>query len=233
MQKMYTCKIKLFITIIILLVPIVAYSQSYEDDNPHQYKNAIALKDIYNTILIEQEIKDPDFYLAIVFPEMMRFFVSRDELETLLTKITYTTINDYEGCSIGPFQIKPSFAENVEKIISQDKELQKRYPSLVIDSKNSFSSKYDRIIRLQNKRMQILYLLAFVDICKKKYNLNNLQDIEQLKVISTAYNVGLIDLKQLEKFYDKKWFPEGKNSESSKWNYSELVIHYYLIFHSN
>ena len=168
-----------------------------------------------------------------IFTIMERYTETRDELETLFTKITYTTINDYEGCSIGAFQMKPKFAEDVELYIQKDIELRKRYSELCIkDETSEFTKKYNRIVRLQSKNYQLLYLRAFVDICKAKYDLINETIENQVKVIATAYNVGLRDMEYLRKQMKKTSFPDGINSEDSKWNYADLVIHYYLMFYN-
>lgn len=217
--------------IILLLSYFSVHGQTYEEAYPSEYKKALALKSVYKTMMINEDVENPDFYLSIVFPEMVRYSEIRDLLETLLNKLSYTTIEDFKGCSIGAFQMKPSFAETIEILISQDTELQKKYPSLIFEKGESVSNRYSRILRLQEKRYQMSYLLAFVDICVQKYSLDKLSDIEKLKILATVYNVGFSrTYEQLLRYTKYKGFPEGYNSEKSLWNYSELVIHYYMLF---
>lgn len=219
------------IIFVLILACFFVYGQSYEEEYPVEYKKALALRFVYKQMMENEEIENPDFYLSIVFPEMIRYSEIRDSLETLLNKLSYTTIEDYEGCSIGAFQMKPSFAETIEYIILQDPVLQKKYPSLVFESNKSFSSRYSRILRLQEKTFQISYLLAFVDICFKKFSLEQFSESEKLKILATAYNAGFsLNYEQLLKYTKLKGFPEGFNSEKSLWNYSDLVIYYYQIF---
>ena len=209
----------------------ISFAQTYEESFPKQFQKALGLKQVYEQLLIEDGIQNVAFYLSIVFPEMERYTETRDELETLFTKITYTTINDYEGCSIGAFQMKPKFAEDVELYIQKDKELRNRYSELYLtDEISEFTKKHNRIVRLQSKNYQLLYLRAFVDICRAKYDLINETIENQLKVIATAYNVGLRDMEYLRKQMKKTSFPDGVNAEGSKWNYSELVVHYYSMW---
>lgn len=206
------------------------FAQCFEDVYPKQFSDALALKKLYEELLINKNVKNPNFYLSLVFPEMERYSESRDNLEVFLTKITYTTIDNYEGCSIGPFQMKPSFAKRVEKEV-QELGLSTEYASLVFLDNDSFSDRYNRIIRLQSQDYQITYLLAFVSICEKKYGIGNLSDKDRLRIISSAYNAGLEKtFLELQEYSKIKSFPDGINSSKSLWNYSDLVVHYYELF---
>lgn len=234
MFKMFFSKVikkSLLLVTIILFCKNVSFAETYEECYSKQFQKALGLKKVYEEILIEDGVQDYDFYLSIVFPEMERYTETRDELETFFTKITYTTINDYEGCSIGPLQMKPKFAEDVELYIKNDNDLKERYPELVFNEEMSdFTCRYNRIVRLQSKKYQLLYLRAFVDICEGKYKLQNKSIENRLLVIATAYNVGLKNYEYLKKMMKNKAFPNGANSEDSRWNYADLVIHYYILF---
>lgn len=220
--------------IILLSIALSSFSfapEPYEKVYPSQFKNAFALKNIYSDLLKEEGITDTDFYIAIVFPEMMRYTAVRDEFEILFTKITYTTIQDYDGCSISPFQMKPNFIEYLENYISDNPRLKEKYSSLLMEEDISdFSRRYQRIVRLQSRSYQVQYLMAFVDICMEKYNLENEPKEKQLKIIATAYNSGLKSKSALYQKMKQKNFPEGANSPKSEWNYAELCLHYYKMF---
>lgn len=222
-----------FLTVIILLLFSSAlFSETYESVYPKQYTRALGLKHIYMDLLKEQNVSDPEFYIALVFPEMERYTSKRDKLETLLNKINYTTISEYEGYSIGPFQMKPNFAKEIEQCVLQNQILQQNYPELLFNStETDFIEKYNRILRLQSKTYQISYLKAFVDICRIKYNLQNVPTEQQLRIISTAYNVGLLNNREdFIPYMNIKSFPFTTRSSKSKWNYGELVLHYYKQF---
>ena len=197
-----------------------------------EYHNALVLKDQFENQLKERGITDTNFYMALVFPEMIRFNIIKNELETIINKIAYTTIDDYSGCSIGPFQIKPSCALDIERYVKQNETLNCKYPLLAnIPDNDSFTEKFKRINRLQQNKFQIEYLLAFVDICTIKYDLEDLSVKEQLKVSSAAYNIGFLDNRDLYYDYLKiKSFPYGSNSSNSYWNYTTLVLDFYNQF---
>lgn len=220
--------------IVFLSIALSSFSiaaEHYEEIYSTQFKNVLALKNIYSYLLKEEGVTDTNYYIAIVFPEMMRYSAIRDELEALLTTITYTTIQDYDGCSISPFQMKPNFIEDLEHCISEDAELKEKYSALLFEENISdFSRRYGRIVRLQSRSYQVQYLMAFVDICIEEYNLENEPKEEQLKIIATAYNTGLKSKTVLYQKMKQKSFPEGANSPKSKWNYAELCLYYYKIF---
>jgi len=54
--------------------------------------------------------------LSIVFPELIRFNAIQDKIETFALQSLYVKYGkDYANFSVGPFQVKPSFAESLEK----------------------------------------------------------------------------------------------------------------------
>src|SRR5664280_591993 len=59
---------------------------------------------------------DPCTGLAIIFPELIRYSSIRDIIETAALKSLYIQYGkNNEDFSIGQFQMKPSFAEDIEK----------------------------------------------------------------------------------------------------------------------
>ena len=49
--------------------------------------------------------------IAVIFPELVRYSALRDKIEITLLKALYINLGEeYANFSIGPFQMKPSFA---------------------------------------------------------------------------------------------------------------------------
>lgn len=224
-------KNRIFIFLLFFLISNL-YSQDIKLLYPEEYKNALELKQQYELILQSKGIIDTGFYISLVFPEMIRYNTIRDELETFINKVAYTTIDKYEGCSIGAFQIKPNCALEIENNIKSSRSLSEKYPLLAkISNEENITEKIKRINRLREKKYQIEYLLAFVDICINKYDLQKKPIEEQLKVISAAYNIGFLkSLDDYKKFQNTKSFPYGSGSPDSLWNYTELVLDFYSQF---
>ena len=59
--------------------------------------------------------KDAAFMQAIVFPELMLYNSVKDDIESESLRVLYVQFGKaYADFSVGPFQMKPSFAEEVE-----------------------------------------------------------------------------------------------------------------------
>ena len=70
------------------------------------------------------------FAIAIVFPELVRYSALRDKIEISILKTLYINLGEeYADFSVGPFQMKPSFAESVTESISltNERKLRKQF----------------------------------------------------------------------------------------------------------
>lgn len=203
---------------------------SYKKENSKQFLNATEMSTTVFTELQKRQIKNPKFYVAIVFPELMRYSKKRDFAEIIATELSYALDKDYLICSIGWFQIKPSFAQKIERLLDNNKEISKKYNRILYNGKdNDYLSRLERIKRLQDFNLQIDYLCAFVDLMIEKFSLKNKPIEYQLKIISSAYNWGLDKtLLQLEELSSKNAYPQGYGNKNSKWCYTQIVLDFYL-----
>jgi hypothetical protein len=147
-----------------------------------------------NFILCSNLCKQNNVFIkSIVFPEVMRFDALKDDIETESLRTLYVQLgNEYANFSIGLFQMKPSFAEQVEIKAKQllpggiYNELQLHYTAATEEGIRAI-----RVDRLQDAEWQMVYLTAFICICNKIYGhkiFNN--DIEKLQWYATVYNAG-------------------------------------------
>ena len=136
----------------------------------------------------------------------------------------------YSNFSIGIFQMKPSFIEDLEIQIKNDSNLAMfnslaKYPNILTKE----SEREIRINRLKNQNWQILYLIAYVkfldSIFKNDFDSkmkNSL--INKIKVYSTAYNAGIFYNKEkIFKMMNSNFFPKG----NEKFNYGEISYYFY------
>lgn len=137
--------------------------------------------------------EEPLFLQSIVFPEVMRYNQLKDDIETESLRTLYVQLGeDYANFSIGLFQMKPSFAVEVEEKVkillsaNQAKELQLAYRN-----NDAESIRTERIERLEDDNWQLVYLTAFVLICKETFKTKNfINDTEKLQYYATVYNAG-------------------------------------------
>ncbi len=171
------------------------------------------------------------FMQSIVFPEVMRYNSLKDDVETESLRTLYVQWGqDYANFSIGLFQMKPSFAVEVEtkakQFISTSilNEFQFNYSTT--DEK---SIRRERVDRLQDNEWQLIYLTAFILICDAQYQHKVFgSETERLQWYATVYNAGFdrtddyISKKiGADNFYLKQGMP-GK-----KFKYAALAAWYF------
>lgn len=171
---------------------------------------------------------DKKFTAAIVFPELIRFSVVRNYIEVNSMEVIYVNTGRVDF-SIGPFQIKPSFAEKIEKIVAEEKTFRKYLSNFEYPSENLFEIRKERIARLKNTKHQLQYVAIFQRYIYQKYPFLYRRSIEfQLKFLSTAYNSGFYSTrKEIEANMKKQYFPWGSLNDRQKYNYAEISWYYY------
>jgi hypothetical protein len=165
---------------------------------------------------------EPKLLKAIVFPELVRYnsLLNTMEVETL----KYLYVNEgkhYANFSVGYFQMKPSFAENVERDVRRlSKEIIEKLAWAPSSDENEDTRK-QRVRRLSNTHEQLKYLCAFYLICADKFNTDNLSSKEDIvRLLATCYNAGYHhNLQSLKAYREKKQF--------SGYNYSAVSWYYY------
>ena len=167
--------------------------------------------------------------IAIVFPELVRYSALKDKMEIGLLKTLYVNLgNDYADFSIGIFQMKPSFAETIR---DESSIYLGRRSGITFKNISGFDDVKDyrkSIIKdLEDPESQVIYLISFIQICEKKFNLNRLDEGRLLKFLATAYNFG-IDKKPLEivRISDKKFF-STKLITNEKYSYADVSLFWY------
>lgn len=134
---------------------------------------------------------ESDFVVALVYPELVRYNQNRDLLEAAIDRLIFSVTDEINGCSIGPMQMKPGFAINIEKLVEESRELSKKYSLLAFPPASSLTIRIDRIARLKDIEWQCLYLKAFIEICLQKYQLKQKDRLYQLEILAAAYNAGI------------------------------------------
>lgn len=138
---------------------------------------------------------------AVIFPELIRYSLFQDKMETGAVKALYVS-KGAGGCdfSIGRFQMKPSFAEELEKRWMRSG-LARQY-GMYFDTKDNEIARRIRVTRLEDEEWQCIYLAIFLKMLYLDYgsldrNGKQVQDgidtlpvKEQVRLAATAYNRG-------------------------------------------
>jgi hypothetical protein len=221
--------------IIVLVINITVIGQT----NPEQwfgsqYEDAIKQCEDNKTLIastLSNCCLPVDMAISIAFPEMLRYSLWQNIIETKALEILYVTKGEtVADFSIGWLQMKPSFAEQVEDKIAQSPDLYKKYKSLLMDSQQGIVQKRElRVERLKEFSWQLLYLSAFVDlncsILKKRYNI---PDDKLIAYLSAIYNHGMDkDIDRIEESLNDKTFPYGYG-HNNPFAYGYVVKYFYV-----
>lgn len=166
---------------------------------------------------------DPLIAEAVVWPEMERYSRLKDLMETTANYGAYVTTGKGPDYSIGQFQMKPSFVEELEKAWMRSG-LARQY-DLWFDTDNTATARRIRITRLQKEEWQVIYVGVFLRLLYASYGsfnkrgertqdgLETLPVYDQVRLAATAYNRGVVwaapgygDLSALEEHVREKHF---------------------------
>ena len=125
---------------------------------------------------------------AVVFPELIRYSMWKDEIERTAVNGLYVS-KGREGAnfSIGRFQMKPSFAEEVEQAWNRSS-LSKEY-GFSFNLADNNEARRSRVRRISTMQGQCRYLAIFIRLLQQHHpQLSQLSLKDQVCLLSTAYN---------------------------------------------
>lgn len=180
---------------------------------------------------LKQKNINPEFAIAIVFPEIIRYSAVLNIIESSALKTLYIQNGEkYADFSIGYFQMKPSFAETVENIHNKILLKSGRKTGL-FNTQKTVAARKARILRLDDPKWQLRYLILFIKIMEAEYPKASFKDeIEKLRFYATAYNYGFTsDFSTINKHIYSCSFHTDifANSETKYYCYSDISYYYY------
>ena len=125
---------------------------------------------------------------AIVFPELIRYSRWKDEIEKVAVNGLYV-IKGREGAdfSVGRFQMKPSFAEDVERAWNLSP-LAQEY-GFSFNLADNAEARRSRVRRLSTEEGQCRYLAIFIRLQQLRLpQLRQVSKKQQVRILATAYN---------------------------------------------
>ena len=189
---------------------------------------------------------DPLIAEAVVWPEMERYSRWQDAMETSANYGSYVTNGGGPDYSIGRFQMKPSFVENLEKAWMRSG-LARQY-NLWFDTADNATARRIRISRLQKEEWQVIYAGVFLRLLYASYGsynkkgertqdgLETLPVEEQVRLAATAYNRGCVwaapgygDLDRLREHAREKHFHYAliPSKHTRRYCYGDLAVKHY------
>ncbi len=225
---------KLFVVIIVILILFsVREKTRYENIFGESYLEAIEFLNANDSIInkyLDYDQRSKNEKLAIVFPELIKYTLYQDLLETTALELIYTNYGKrYADFSIGYFQMKPSFIENLEVEILKYSELKSRYYKLAtFDDLSPKEIRKMRVERLKMIEWQLIYLNCFYDYLSLIYKDEKWKNRNQkVRFYATSYNYNFkADKKDIENRLNQKLFPYGKQKGNKQYSYCEISVYY-------
>ncbi len=167
---------------------------------------------------------------AIIFPEQLRFSQLQDGMEqTALLGLYIAGGKDKANFSIGLFQMKPSFAEEVEMAWMKSP-LRHTY-RLYFDVTDNREQRKRRLERISDERWQCVYLALFVRLMdEREPSLKELPNEERIRLLATAYNMSFTaSLKELQQSKHRKTFHTDflASQKTHYYEYAGVAVEWY------
>lgn len=225
------------LAIILFLIPILGSSNfdsdqdRYEDIFGKDYNNALIFLVSRPWITDSLQVYGINSCnaLSVVFPELVRYSSIRDKIETLGLESLYVQYGkNYSDFSIGNFQMKPSFAEDIETFY-MNQGIRESCFKMDFDTSFTETARKKRLERLTSLPGQVTYLAMFMAYMEENVPASfSAQEDTKLRYISTAYNSGFMeDSNLISDCMQKRHFYTGIFSPAKKYNYGDISASFY------
>ncbi|WP_299462476.1 hypothetical protein [uncultured Microscilla sp.] len=169
------------------------------------------------------------FVLAMGFPELLRFEAMQNKMETLFLELLYVKNGAaYANFSVGRFQMKPSFAETLEKYAKTY--IPKATPQVYLYQASSIKDvRRERVKRLNQLSWQLRYLYTLYQVLNYRYSQQKFpSNAHKLRFFAAAYNYGFLSKsKKIQQWTEVKAFPHGRNHIGKQHNYSIIALDFF------
>jgi hypothetical protein len=165
---------------------------------------------------------------CVVFPEMLRYSRFSDYFETLSLQIGYINGGrNLVNFSIGTFQMRPSFAEDLELEIAT-RGLSHKFPQLQ-HTGSPRDQRQTRIEKLGQTDGQIAYLAAFVAVASQRFPpATQANSAALVEFYAAYYNLGLhATAAEIRVWAQREAFPMGSQFRGKQYRYAAISLDYY------
>lgn len=178
---------------------------------------------IYDTI-VKANIS-PELAFSIVFPSLTRYTAIRDIMETGAMRTLYVQSGrKYAKYSIGRFQMKPSFAELVERNVVKYK-----LGDYKFKNQNTPKVRSERAKRLDSPEWQVQYLILYVKVMDKRFSHIKWKTPEdKVRFYATAFNVGFNKNERTIKYMmSKRSLLRSSRDAKSKLRHGDVAVWFF------
>ncbi len=178
------------------------------------------------------EANEARLAVAVVFPEILRFSALEDLIQVRALKVLYVQYGkSYANFSVGRFQMKPAFAEQVERDSNRLLAAENRAAAGApfFPSADTVENRRDRVLRLDDIRWQVRYLGLFMRIMDRKLAQTAFADErERLRFFATAYNAGYTrSEKAIRRLMPLKSYHTALFDPETKYCYADVALFFF------
>lgn len=172
--------------------------------------------------------------VAAAFPELVRYNELSDLIETTALELLYVQQGSRAvDFSIGHFQMKPSFVEQLEKLANCPLLTARERQWLQLSHMPKKDARRLRIARLKSPLAQLQYLLVFERIAswQRTADLALCAAKERVRRLAVFYNAGLhISSEQMNEYLQMPLFPYGMRYSGQQYCYADIAWDAYCQF---
>lgn len=167
---------------------------------------------------------------TVVFPEVLRYNTLQDRIEVMALKALYVQCGGrYANFSIGLFQMKPSFAEALERELMATGH--RHFLGLTADTVQTADVRRRRLDQLQQPAGQVRYLALFLLVAQSLHpEMESMSATARAAFLATAYNYSYrASAAAIGKWQKRKEFHfDLLATPNTVWyNYAEVAMRYY------
>ena len=210
---MSTVWIKCSMAVLLFLLPLGVSGQGrrYAEMYVRECREAMAFWELHKADFEAAAKKtdvSPRFLFAVVAPEVSQFSSLKNKVQTYTLKVLYTQNGKaYADFSIGMFQMKPSFVEQLEVCVGEDKALLAEFPHVRLPA-DSKDTRVERVKRLDSQEWQMTYLTLFCLVVERRFsNVSFATEEDKLRFYANAYNRGFHLSEERLRQERKPYFP--------------------------
>jgi hypothetical protein len=170
---------------------------------------------------------DAAFLFGIVAPELTQYHHLSDRLECYSLKVLYVQGGrSYADFSVGFFQMKPSFVEQMEDSLRLRTALHERFGACLLAAPGSRAARVERIRRLSQLEWQLHYLSLFCALVEARFGDRPFASGEErLRFHAAAYNAGFHrSFEAITAIAGQSLFP---HFSTVKYRYADISVWFY------
>ena len=221
--------IRHYICAVFLLLPCVVQGQGYCEIYPAECRAALSFWMTHKSEFEAAAGKagvPAVFLFAIVAPEISQYGSLTDKAQTYALKTLYVQKGKhFADFSIGRFQMKPSFVEQLEVYVLDADTMLAMFPEIIPEDRESRRARGERVRRLERLDWQLEYLALFCRVVQHRFGaVDFTSKQEKLRFYANAYNVGfMIDGQRLQQC-KKACFP---HFAARKFRYADVSLWFF------